>query len=115
MSPVVSARRWLNEPTPRKQMLPAYLILTIGIMAGVTRFDSLSAQRTDDVREFAQSTALSQCSTRIETRDSLRAVLLGITTLFDQDANSERIVNLIQADYPALDFDIECAKYKETP
>jgi hypothetical protein len=102
-------REWLNQPTPRKQMLPAYLILTVGIVLGFTRFENLAEQRANDVQAFAEQNAYAICVTRVETRDSLRSVLIGLTQLFDDSDAVDEIRLLIETDYAQLDIIEECS------
>jgi hypothetical protein len=94
---------WLNQPTPRKQMLPAYFILTLGIIAGFARFEAIAEERAQDLRADTDRNAATICLARVETRDSLRGVLIGITELFDNTEEVAAVVKLIQDDYPPLD------------
>jgi hypothetical protein len=113
---VAGVREWLNQPTPRKQMLPAYLILTVGIVLGFSRFEALANQRADDLEAASVARALVACQARVESRDSLRSVLLGIADLFEESESVSKIVRLINSDYPAMNPDVECATAKlQTP
>jgi hypothetical protein len=100
---------WLNQPTPRKQMLPAYLILTVGIVLGFARFESLADERAEDLAAQTEANAFVVCVSRVETREALRSVLIGITELFDDNTRDvQAVVALIESDYPPLSVD-DCA------
>lgn len=112
-------REWLNEPTPRKQMLPAYLILTIGIIVGFSRFEAIAEQRADDVAVVAEQlaadvqhkaevNAYTVCLTRIDTRTAVREIFLNIVALFPDSQAATDINELIETEYPPLSATEEC-------
>jgi hypothetical protein len=105
-------KAWLDEPTPRKAMLPAYLILTVGMITGFARFEAIAEQRAADLADnnaaILAANDLQQCLTRVDTRDSIREVMLGIVDLFDPSQGVNDIRYLIETDYPRLDPAVEC-------
>jgi hypothetical protein len=107
-------KTWLWEPTPRIQMLPAYMILGIGGFAVMGQFVSLSNQRIEDAEEEALQREYITCVSRVNTRDALRGVLLGITELFPpDDGQVAAVTELIETEYPALDIHAECDSLRE--
>lgn len=104
-------KRWLYEPTPRIQMLPAYLIIGLGGFVILGEFASLSEQRVADARMESIERDYDTCVNRVETRLALRSVLLGITNLFnpEESRGARAVVELIESEYPALDLAVECA------
>lgn len=105
---VARIRTWLWEPTPRIQMLPAYLLFAIGMSVVMGQFASLSEQRIADARLEAVERDYGTCVNRVETRSTLRGVFIGIVDLFPESDAAEAIRDLIESEYPALDLDVEC-------
>lgn len=93
---------WMNGTVKRKQVVPAYLMLAVGAVLGVYSLDRLGEQR------IADATTL-QCVNRVDTRETLRGVLLGITAQFPQDDPGVlAVVALIENDYPPLTIEEHC-------
>ena len=61
------------------------------------------ADRTQTALDRAEAIEYSQCITRVETRDTLREVLLSITAVLEPSEQVIRIENLIEVKYPPLD------------
>jgi hypothetical protein len=76
----------------------------VGIILGFARFEAIADERAGDLSRQAEANALVVCLSRVETRESLRSVLIGITELFDTDDRDVRaVIELIESDYPPLD------------
>lgn len=99
---------WLNRTTKVKYVLPAYLILALGFAFSWARLNDLNAERIQDQQIDEIQTEYHQCLTRVDTRDSIRAILLAITAQFPDSESVEVIVTLIQTEYPPLDAATTC-------
>ncbi len=99
---------WLNRTTKVKYVLPAYLILALGFAFSWARLNDLNAERLQDQQISVIQTEYHQCLTRVDTRDSIRTILLAITAQFPDSESVDVIVTLIQTEYPPLDADTTC-------
>ena len=96
--------RWWSEPTPR------YLLLPIAVMIALIAFgvqgarNAIYDQRIDAAVDEANQRDYVQCLSRVDTREALREVLLGITALFPDSEGADAIEELIQSEYPMLDI-----------
>jgi hypothetical protein len=99
---------WLNGTTTRKAVIPMYLILAVFVFGTVSRFERLADEQIRDVAREAAALDYTTCATRVETRHSLREVLIGITDLFPADQSAEAIRALIETEYPALELGNTC-------
>lgn len=94
-------QEWLDAPTTRKAVLPSYLFIGFAVWFGLGQINEVNEQRLADA-------TTTQCLTRVETRDSIRTILLAITSQFPDSPSVEVIVALIEEEYPALDAIEEC-------
>lgn len=60
-------------------------------------------ERLDDAAAEIAQREFVQCLSRVDTRQALREVLLGITELFPDSEGADSIRHLIETEYPMLD------------
>lgn len=99
---------WLDTPTTRKAVIPSYAFIGLAVWFGLGQINEVNAQRSADTQAFVVETTLNTCLTRVETRDSIRTILLAITAQFPDSESVRVIEQLIETDYPALDPVVEC-------
>ncbi len=99
---------WFNAPTPRKAMIPAYVILSVTVVLGFARFNTLAEERSNDNKQLILSINEGDCLERVEDNQTLRAVFLGVAGLFEGSAGAQAVKNYVETNYPDLKKDVEC-------
>lgn len=94
---------WLAEPMPRYILIPIILMIALIAFGGLQRFQDLTDANIREAAIEAAARDYQQCLIRVETRDSLREVLIGITELFPDSSGAQAIRDLIENEYPPLD------------
>lgn len=93
---------WLDAYTTRRAMVPAYLVLAVGLTAALVIYDDLVQQRSEDAVAVARSISIAQCESRVDARTGLRLVLTAIIDEFPTTENGERIRAVIERDLPEI-------------
>lgn len=96
-------RLW-NLEMKLKQVAPAYFIAFTTLILGAYTVNEFQQRYVDNAAERAVAIQFAQCESRVETRETLREVLLSITDVLDDSEPVDRIVVLIETRYPPLDL-----------
>lgn len=109
LNPITRIKTYFSDETlmtkgeHRIRTIPPVIVVCVAIILIVGRLNSVAQAQADNVLEYAQGVAYAQCLSRVDTRESLREVLLNIADLFPESEGATAITVLINEEYPALD------------
>lgn len=95
--------KWWKQSTPRYLLLPIIAMIALVAFGVMTAREAIQDQKLDNAVQDAAQREFVQCLSRVDTRQALREVLLGITDLFPDSDGAEAITLLIETQYPMLD------------